>query len=373
MTRKITITFILALLVLSIVPFVSAQDAIESVCLVTDIGRVNDGGFNQSAFDGMNRAATDFNLESTFIETQAITDYADNINSCVDEGFDIIVTVGFLIQDATVQAAAANPELYFLGVDQDPSFLENAPANYVGIQFREDQAGFLVGSLAALVAGDMDSNIIAGVYGIDVPAVVRFRNGYEQGARFINPDIEVKGVYIPDFLAPDRGASAAQQFIGEGATVIFGAGGPTGTGAITEAAKEGVYVIGVDKDEYFTNFQTGEAEGAEFIISSALKRVDQGVYDMIAALAGGMMENFPGGAAYLMDASINGVGFSCRHDAAVGVPCDDDGQLDFSDEDDPIVAKMNEILEGLLSGEIETGVDPVSGQLLEPAATEESN
>src|SRR5664279_715107 len=107
--------------------------------------------------------------------------------------------------------------------------------NLVGIQYREDQAGFLVGALAALVS---KSGTIGGVYGISVPAVVRYRNGYEQGAKSINPNIKTLGVYIDSFTAPDRGATAAEQFIGEGADVIFGAGGPTGDGGIKYAASK---------------------------------------------------------------------------------------------------------------------------------------
>ena len=193
-------------------------------------------------------------LEYTFIETQAETDYEANIDTCIEEGFDIVITVGFLIADATRAAAEANPDVYFIGVDQ---FVADGPENYVGIQYREDEVGFLAGALAALVAEDMGSDTVAGVYGIDIPPVKRFRNGFEQGAMFINPDINALGVYIDDFVAPDRGASAAEQFMGEGASVIFGAGGPTGTGGILTAAAEGVLVIGVDQDEWVTSFGEG--------------------------------------------------------------------------------------------------------------------
>jgi basic membrane lipoprotein Med (substrate-binding protein (PBP1-ABC) superfamily) len=348
----------LLVLLIGILPTAVAQDGIETVCLVTDLGRVNDGTFNQFAHVGAEAAAEDFDLEYKFIETQAETDYALNINTCVEEGFEVIITVGFLIANATWDAAVANPDVYFIGVDQfvgdrtdeDGNVTEEAPPNYVGIQFREDQSGFLAGALAAMVAETLDSNTVAGVYGIAIPPVVKFRNGFEQGAKFINPDIELLGVYIDDFLAPDRGASAAEQFIGEGASVIFGAGGPTGTGGIQAAARQGVYVIGVDQDEWVTSFGEGEVEGAEFIISSAMKRVDQGVYDMVAVLAEGAYDEFPGGGNYLMDAALNGVGFAPKHDA---------------DIDDEIYERLQEIFDGLASGEIETGVDPVTGELLE--------
>jgi len=167
--KKVALLVVVLALLSSVLPnVVSAQGAgIESVCLVTDLGRVNDGTFNQFAFEGMVAAAEEFELDSTYIETQSETDYATNIDQCVTEGYDVVVTVGFLIADATLAAAQANPDTYFIGVDQ---FVADGPANYVGIQFREDQAGFLVGALAAMVT---ESGTVAGVYGIDIPPVVK--------------------------------------------------------------------------------------------------------------------------------------------------------------------------------------------------------
>ena len=349
MSKKSLILFVLLAVVLALIPTVAAQGEIESVCLVTDLGRVNDGTFNQFAHEGAVDATDDFDLEYDFIETESETDYAANIQTCIDEGFDVVVTVGFLITDATVAAAEANPDVYFIGIDQ---FLVDGPENMVGVQFREDQSGFMAGVLAALVANENEEDVIAGVYGIDVPAVKRFRNGYEQGALYINPDWEVGtnilGAYADSFIDQAQGISLAQQFIGEGAFVIFGAGGPLGSAAIAEAAAQGIYVIGVDQDEYLTTFDNGEVEGSEFIISSAQKRVDQGVYDMIAALAEGDLDSFPGGGIYLLDAAGGGVGLAPAHDS------------DISEE---IWEEVDAVFEMLVAGDIETGVDPVSGDL----------
>ena len=315
---------------------------VESVCLVTDVGRVNDGTFNQFAYEGMLNAANDFGLENTFIETQAQTDYDTNINTCVQEGFDVIVTVGFLIADATRAAAEANPGVYFIGVDQ---FFIDHPSNLVGIQYREDQGGFLAGALAAMMT---ESGTVAGVYGIDIPPVVKFRNGFENGARFVDPSVNLLGVYIDDFVAPDRGASAAEQFIGEGADVIFGAGGPTGSGGIKRAAEEGISVIGVDQDEYFTTFGSGSTPGADLLISSAVKRVDLGVYDMIDALIN-EMGAWQGGGLYILDAANDGITYAPPHDSNV-----------------PrwVQLQLESIRLGLADGSIDTGVDPVSGEML---------
>jgi basic membrane protein A and related proteins len=341
--KVILLVSVMALLAVGAVPFASAQDSlVESVCLVTDLGRVNDGTFNQFAHEGAVRATEEFGLEYTFIETQAQTDYEANINTCLSEGKDTIITVGFLIADATVAAAQANPETFFIGVDQFPG---TPLPNYAGLQFREDQAGFLVGALAALMT---ESGTVAGVYGIDIPPVVKFRNGFEQGVRYINPEVTTLGVYIDDFVAPDRGAAAAEQFIGEGADVIFGAGGPTGSGGITFAASQGVSVIGVDQDEWVTTFQAGETPGAENVISSALKRVDNAVYEAIARLVGG--EDYSGiSSLFVMSAGNDGVGFAPAHDSAV--PAE-------------VTEQVDAILAGLKAGTIVTGVDPAGGALL---------
>jgi basic membrane lipoprotein Med (substrate-binding protein (PBP1-ABC) superfamily) len=310
-----------------------------TVCLVTDVGRVNDGTFNQFAYEGMTGAADDIGFETDFIETQAQTDYDTNINTCVGEGFDVIVTVGFLIADATLAAAEANPDVYFIGVDQ---FFMGHPTNLVGIQYREDQGGFLAGALAAMMT---ETGTVAGVYGIDIPPVVKFRNGFEMGAKYITADINLLGVYIDDFVAPDRGASAAEQFMGEGADVIFGAGGPTGSGGIKRAAEEGTWVIGVDQDEYFTTFGSGETPGVEYLISSAIKRVDLGVYDQILGVLNG---TFAGGGLYILEAANGGITYAPPHDATVP---------------QAVLDRLEQIRAGLAGGGIDTGVDPITGEL----------
>ncbi|NJL57180.1 BMP family ABC transporter substrate-binding protein [bacterium] len=133
-------------------------------------------------------------------------------------------------------------------------FFEEGLPNLVGMQSREDQGGFVVGAMAAALS---QSGTIGGVYGINVPAVVKFRNGYEQGACYVNPEIQSLGAYTDAFDDPDQGQAVAEAIVGQGADVIFGAGGGTGSGAIAWAAQQGIFVIGVDQDEYFTTFGGG--------------------------------------------------------------------------------------------------------------------
>jgi len=336
----------------------------SALCLVTDVGSVDDGTFNQYAYEGMLALAEDYpGVTTSYIQTEAETDYAANIDRCIEEnGAQIVITVGFLITEATAEAARRHPEVYFIGVDQDASSIENPPSNYAGTQAREDQVGYLVGVIAAIVANELGGEAVAGVYGIDVPAVKRFRNGYEQGVLHVNPDWvvgeNILGSYTDSFLAPEEGARLALEFIDQGAVVIFGAGGPTGSGAIRAAAEAGVFVIGVDKDEYITTFQSGEAAGSDFIITSAIKRVDRAVYDVARLLIEGRSIEFPGGTNYIMDVANNGVGFADSHDAQIP---------------EAAFAEALVVFEQMVNGSLETGVDPITGDLLASAeATEEA-
>lgn len=343
MNKKLSLLLMLLMLAgTSLAGPALAQDPlIESVCLITDVGRVNDGTFNQFAYKGMVDAVEEFDLDSTYIETTSQVDYQTNIQTCVDSGYGALITVGFLMTDATLAAAQANPDVYFIGVDH---FYGDAPPNLVGVLFREDQAGFMAGALAGLMT---ESNTVAGVYGIDIPPVIKFRHGFENGVAHTNMEAEALGVYIPSFTDPATGAETALQFIAEGADVIFGAGGPTGSGGIQAAAVEGAYVIGVDQDEYLTTFGNGETPGAEMLISSAMKRVDQGVYLSLRELVEGDDMNYGGNR--VLTAENDGVGLAPPHDAMVP---------------EEVLAQLDEIFAGLQDGSISTGVDPVTGEML---------
>lgn len=332
-------------------PTTGATDSSKlRVGLVTDLGKVNDGTFNEFAHKGVLMAQEKYGFEYKYIETTAQADYAANIQALVDEKFDVIVTVGFLIQEATVAAAAANPDIVFIGVDQ---FYEQGSVtdNLVGLQFREDQAGFLAGALAAMMS---ESGTIGIVAGQEIPPVKRFKNGFDNGAKYVRPDINLLGVYLPTFIDPALGASSAEQMIGEGADVIFGAGGPTGSGAIKAAAEKGVFVIGVDQDEYLTTFARGAAPGANRILSSAIKRVDVAVATEISKVVEG---TFKGNGIELFDAAGEGVGLADFHETASLVP-------------EGVKARLQEIFKALADGTLTTGVDAVTGDV-DPATIPE--
>lgn len=266
----------------------SAENVI-CIGLVTDVGEVDDKSFNQSAWEGAQQAAQELGAAKVdFIETKDAKDYGANIALFADQGYDIIVTVGFAMGEATAVAAATYPNVDFIGVDQ---FQGETIANVAGLIFPEAKSGFLAGALAGMIT---TSNTIASVLGTDlVPPVVAFNEGYKAGARYVNPSINIIDTYHPGgldvaFTDPEWGASTAQQAIGNGADVIFGAGGKTGNGALIEVASNpGLYCIGVDTDQWET-----VPEAHPCLVSSAMKLITPGVVDLAKLSAAG---NFPGG------------------------------------------------------------------------------
>jgi len=303
------------------------------VGLVTDVGKVNDGTFNEFAYKGMMKAVEEFKLENAFIETLAPTDYEKNIEQFATEGYDVIITVGFMIGDATVKMAKKYPNIKFAGVDQ---FQAETIPNCAGLIFSEDQSGFLAGCLAGLMT---KSNVVGIVCGMEIPPVIKFRKGYENGVKYVNPKAKVLGVYIDSFTAPDRGKEAALSQIAEGADVIFGAGGPTGSGGIMAAAAQGVWVIGVDQDEYLTTFGKGSVKGADKLLSSAMKRVDVAVY---TAIRNAVIDLWQGGNL-LFEAKNDGVGLAPFHDAEKAIPQE-------------VKDKLAQIAKDMKEGKVESGV-----------------
>jgi basic membrane protein A len=308
------------------------------VNLVTDIGKIDDGTFNQFAFEGMDAAADCFGIEDTsFIETVSEADYASNIATALENDPNTLITVGFLLTTDTETAATDNPDVDFIGIDQ---FLPEYPDNMAGVLFNEDESGYIAGVLAASLSESGVVGVVAGRE--DVPPVVKFVNGYTVGAESVNPDIRVLSIYNESFTDIAKGASDASQFIGEGADVIFGAGGQTGSGGIAAAAESGAWAIGVDQDEYFTTFASGSAPGSEFLASSAIKRVDLVTFRLIAD---SIQDQFQGGF-FAGTAANDLITYAEPHDAV------------FPAE---VTAAVEAARVGLADGSISTGVCGIDG------------
>ena len=295
----------------------SSEDVL-CVGLVTDVGEVDDKSFNQSAWEGVKQAESELGATVDYVETKDAKDYGSNIALFADQGYDVIVTVGFALGEATAEAAATYPDIQFIGVDQ---FQVEATPNVAGLIFSEDKSGFLAGALAAMMTS---SNKVAAVLGTDlVPPVVAFKEGYEAGAKYINDGIEVISTYHPGgldvaFTDPEWGATTAKQALDQGADVIFGAGGKTGNGALIETAgNEGKFCIGVDTDQWET-----VPEAHPCLISSAMKLITPGVFGLIEMDTEG---NFPAGNY------VGPVGLAPFHDFDSVIPQDVQSKLEEID------------------------------------------
>ncbi|MFN8478932.1 MAG: BMP family ABC transporter substrate-binding protein [Kouleothrix sp.] len=303
--------------------------------MVTDIAKLGDKSFNDSAWAGVQMAAKELGVEPKVIETTDPNDYEKNINQFISEGYNVIVTVGFALADATNAAAKANPEVKFIGVDQ---FQGDTIPNVAGLVFNEDQAGYLAGYLAASMS---KSGKIGAILGTDaVPPVWRFGEGYRAGAKAAKADVDIQTVYHNDvgfdktFSDPEWGKATALSMIDKGVDVVFGAGGRTGNGALLAAAErkdKGVLAIGVDTDQYLT-----VPEAQAVLLSSAFKILDKGTADLILQASKGTLK---GGNNY------GEVGLAPFHDLDSKVPAE-------------LKTKIEELRKQLLDGSLKTNVSP---------------
>ena len=265
--------------------------------MVTDIGQLEDKSFNEFSWKGVQDGASAVGGQARNIVTKDIADYKQNIQSFVDQKYDVIVTVGFLIGTDTLAASKANPGIQFFGVDQfvaDP-----APANYQGLLFNEAQAGYLAG----IVGGTITKSGKIGAVGgrSDVPPVVNYIKGYENGAKSVKSNVQVVVNYTEDFNAPDKGEASAKTMIGQGVDVVFQVAGLTGAGALRAACNGKVWGIGVDVDQYLSL-----PDVKNCVVTSAEKRLQNAVRDGIKRFKdkGKQTSNF------INDATNDGIGVS---------------------------------------------------------------
>jgi len=263
------------------------------VCQVTDVGGIDDKSFNATAWAGAQAAADAFGVETKFLESQQQTDYDKNINAFIEDGCDLIVTVGFLLGDATAAAAGANPDQNFAIIDVD--YLDFP--NVQGIGFAIDEAGFLAGYTAA---GASETGIIGTFGGINIPPVTAFMDGYVMGADYYNAQngtdvtvlgwdvAEQDGLFAGNFESTDDGRSLGESLLDEGADVIMPVAGPVGLGTAAAVQERGnAWIVGVDSDWTQT-----APEFADVILTSVLKRMDTGVYSVTEQVVNG---EFAGG------------------------------------------------------------------------------
>ena len=267
------------------------EGAALRVGLVTDIGGVEDQSFNQSAWEGLQRANKELGVEVNYLSSGSDSDYAPNLETFVDEEYDLIIGVGYQLSDALRAAAEANPDIKFAIIDDTA----NADVeNVTCLMFKQEQGSYLVGYAAGLMT---EANNIGIVLGMASANMNLFGYGYCAGALDANPDITIQQGNANSFGDPAMGSTLTTNFVTNGADIVFHAAGATGTGVISEAQAKGIYAIGVDSDQNYL--------APETVITSALKRVDNAVFDTVTKLVDGTLE----GGINEYDITNDGVGF----------------------------------------------------------------
>ncbi|HFC12644.1 MAG TPA: BMP family ABC transporter substrate-binding protein, partial [Anaerolineae bacterium] len=269
-----------------------AELAPVKVCEVTDVGGIDDKSFNATAWIGAQNVAEETGGEAKYLESQQQTDYERNINAFLEEDCDLIVTVGFLLGDATAAAADANPDQNFSIIDfaYDP-----AKPNVVGQVYAVDQAAFLAGYIAASVS---ETGIIGTFGGINIPPVTAFMDGFVLGADYYNEqngtDVQVigwdvdkqDGLFTGNFDSTDDGRSLGESLMDEGADVILPVAGPVGLGTAAAVQERGnAWIIGVD-----TDWTQSASEFADIVLTSIMKRMDISVAEVAKQVASGSFE-----------------------------------------------------------------------------------
>jgi basic membrane protein A len=329
----------------------AAEEAALKFGEVTDVGGVDDKGFNQLAWEGLQRAGQDVGADVQFLESQQQTDYEKNINEFLNQGYDGIITVGFLLADATKAASEANPDVPFAIVDY-PS----QTSGDMGLLFDVDEPSFMAGYLAA---GMTETGIVCTYGGVKIPPVTQFMVGFEHGVNYYNEqkgtDVTLlgwktdsgsegggDGSFTGNFESLDDGRSFAENFFDEGCDIIFPVAGPVGLGSAAAAQDRGFAVIGVDADLTQTN-----PDAAEVYMTSVLKKIDVAVYDAVLQMAEGVFE---GGTNLVSTLENDGVGLAPYHDWEDRVPAE-------------LTAELEEIKQGIIASEILTGW-PVAEEVL---------
>jgi len=326
------------------------------VALVTDIGGIDDKSFNTTAYKGVTDAAAAYGIQGTYLQSRQQTDYEKNIVTFIQEGYPMIVTVGYLLGPATAKEAMANPNVDFAIVDY--SFPDCYPgakvgtdcgsdkaiANVRGLTFKTDQAAFLAGYLAA----GMSKTGKVGTYGgLQLPTVTIFMTGFQAGVGYYNTkhstNVAVlgwdtassKGLFTGTFTDPDKGKTAAQSLIDEGADVVMPVAGLTGTGAFTAAKADNVYAIGVDTDQCVS-----VPDACSVLLTSVRKNMDVAVEATIKSVIDG---NFQGGHNFVGTLANNGVSIAPFHDLDSKIPA-------------ALKTELDQVKADLISGAASTGV-----------------
>jgi basic membrane protein A len=260
---------------------------------VTDIGGLNDHGFNHLAYVGLQRAAKQLGVQTKVLQSKSNADYVPNMSTLAQEGYKLVICVGFLMYDSVKTVAKQFPKTDFMIIDN--AWAKGDPPNLEGTVFHEEQAGYLVGYLAGLLYKGQ-AVTMSTVGGQKIPPVDHYIAGFQAGAKAGDPQVKLLNGYSQDFVAQDKCKNLALQQIGQGSKVVFQVAGGCGLGALDAAAQKHVWGIGVDADQAYIGPQ---------VLTSAMKRVDNDVFTTVQQLQQG---GFKGGQTFAFSLTNNGVG-----------------------------------------------------------------
>jgi basic membrane protein A len=290
----------LVAVVLTAVGFVSsgaaAPQATFKAGLVSDVGRFNDKGFNQNQLTGLKRAARVLKIQYRAIESRSASDYLPNMSSLARSGYNIVISAGFLLGDATEDVADQFPNTKFAITDESVAALKRKHSNIEGLTYATQQNSYLVGCLAAHVAARSGKKNISVVGGVKIPPVDAFLAGYKAGAQKCVPGTTVQVGYSQNFIDPALCKQVATNQIDAGSQVVFNVAGPCGLGALDAAKERRRWGVGVDVDQSFLG---------SYILTSAVKRVDVGIFLAVKGAKTG--KGYKGGGDLVFNLKNKGV------------------------------------------------------------------
>ena len=292
--------------------------------LVTDIGGLNDRSFNQLANEGLEQAKSELGAEGRALTSNSNADYVPNLSTLAQQKYDLVIGVGFLMADAINTVAKKFPDTNFAIIDFAQAGLQGKPANVRGLLFKENEAGYLAGYLAALVTEEKGGDqVISSVGGQKIPPVDAYIAGYNAAAGEAVEGMETLSGYSQDFVDQAKCKELALNQIAEGAQVVFQVAGQCGLGALDAAKEKGVLGIGVDADQGYLG---------EHILTSATKKVDVAVFETAQSVQDGA---FKGGEDQIFDLASGGVGLG-----------------EISADGQPFADQIEELQQQIIDGEI---------------------
>jgi basic membrane protein A len=274
------------------------------VGLVTDIGGLNDRSFNALANKGLEDAKSQLGIEGRVLISKSNADYTPNLTTLAQQKYDLVISVGFLMAEATEKVAGKFPDVKFAIIDGSAAGMKSKPKNVEGLLFAEQEAGYLVGYLSGLYAKDNNATTIGSVGGQKIPPVDHYIAGYQAGAKKANPSIKTLNGYSQDFVDQAKCKEIALDQIAKGSKVEFQVAGQCGLGVLDAAKSKSIQGIGVDADQGYIGPQ---------VFTSALKKVDVAVLN---AIKGVQEDKYTGGQDVLNNVKSGGIGYGKLNAAA---------------------------------------------------------